>query len=75
MRTVAKRIFVYEQQKTGYVFTIPDPYLQLKHLDEVQRDVAQLLEHGLPGDSPEATLPSMQEPAAPHPVPIETAAS
>jgi hypothetical protein len=75
IRTEGKRIFVYEQPKTGDVFTIPDPDLQLNQLDEVQRDVAQLLEHGLPGDSPEATLPSMQEPAAPHPVPIETAAS
>jgi hypothetical protein len=75
IRTEGKRIFVYEQPKTGDVFTIPDPDLQLNQLDEVQRDVAELLEHGLPGDSPEATLPSMQEPAAPHPVPIETAAS
>jgi len=42
-----QRIFVYEQPKTGDVFTITDPNLQLNQLDEVQRDVAQLLEHGL----------------------------
>jgi hypothetical protein len=42
-----QRIFVYEQPKTGDVFTIPDPKLQLNQLDQVQRDVAALLEHGL----------------------------
>lgn len=42
-----QRVFVYEQPKTGDIFTIADPNLQLNQLDEVQRDVAQLLEHGL----------------------------
>lgn len=42
-----QRIFVYEQPKTGDLFTIPDPDLQLNQLEEVQRDVASLLEHGL----------------------------
>ena len=41
------RVFVYEQPKTGDVFTIVDPNLQLNQLDEVQRDVARLLENGL----------------------------
>ena len=41
------RIFVYEQPNTGDVFTIPDPNLQLNQLEEVQRVVASLLEHGL----------------------------
>lgn len=41
------RIFIYEQPKTGDVFTIPDPNLQLNQLEAVQRDVAELLEHGL----------------------------
>src|SRR5215212_6157977 len=49
IRTEGKRIFVYEQPRTGDVFTIPDPELQLNQLDEVQRDVAHLLEHGLKG--------------------------
>jgi hypothetical protein len=42
-----QRIFVYEQPKTGDLFTIVDPNLHLDQLEEVQRDVAQLLEHGL----------------------------
>ena len=42
-----KRVFVYEHPKTGDLFTIVDPDLQLNQLEEVQRDVAALLEHGL----------------------------
>ena len=42
-----KRVFIYEQPKTGDMFTIADPALRLDQLEEVQRDVAQLLEHGL----------------------------
>ena len=52
IKSGGKRIFIYEQPKTGDVFTIPDPDLQLNQLEEVQRDVANLLEHGLPGDAP-----------------------
>lgn len=42
-----QRIFVYEHPKSGDLFTIPDPNLQLDQLDQVQHDVADLLEHGL----------------------------
>jgi hypothetical protein len=42
-----KRTFIYEQPKTGDVFTITDPGLRLDQLEQVQRDVAALLEHGL----------------------------
>jgi hypothetical protein len=42
-----RRVFVYEHPRSGDVFTIPDPNLQLDQLEEVQRDVAELLEHGL----------------------------
>jgi hypothetical protein len=42
-----KRTFIYEQPKTGDIFTITDPALRLDQLEEVQRDVAALLEHGL----------------------------
>ena len=42
-----KRVFIYEQPATGDVFTIADPHLRLDQLEEVQRDVAALLEHGL----------------------------
>src|SRR5262249_15440710 len=41
------RVFIYEHGSTGDLFHIPDPNLQLDQLEEVQRDVAQLLEHGL----------------------------
>ncbi|HTX21844.1 MAG TPA: hypothetical protein VMD27_08315 [Candidatus Aquilonibacter sp.] len=42
-----KRVFIYEQPKTGDIFTIADPDLRLDQLEQVQRDVAQLLEQGL----------------------------
>ncbi|MBI3877237.1 MAG: hypothetical protein HY300_14985 [Verrucomicrobia bacterium] len=41
------RVFIYEHPKTGDVFTVPDPNLQLNQLEEVQRQVAHLMEHGL----------------------------
>ena len=55
-----QRVFVYEQPKTGDIFTIPDPDLQLNQLEEVQRVVAHLLEHGLGGP---AETPAVAEPA------------
>ncbi len=45
-REDGQRIFVYEQPKTGDIFTIPDPNLQMNQLQQVQHDVAHLLEHG-----------------------------
>jgi hypothetical protein len=42
-----QRVFIYEQPRTGDIFTITDPNLQLGQLEQVQRDVAALLEHGL----------------------------
>ncbi|MEI8291125.1 MAG: hypothetical protein WCH99_16790 [Verrucomicrobiota bacterium] len=53
-----QRIFVYEQPKTGDIFTIADPNLHLDQLEQVQRDVAQLLEHGL-----NPVLPAVPAPA------------
>ena len=41
------RVFIYEHGKTGDLFNIPDPKLELNHLEQVQKDVAHLLEHGL----------------------------
>src|SRR5208282_4573444 len=55
-----KRVFIYEQPKTGDVFTITDPALRLDQLEEVQRDVAALLEHGL---NPPASPPVGETPA------------
>jgi hypothetical protein len=53
-----QRIFIYEQPKTGDIFTIADPNLHLDQLEAVQRDVAQLLEHGLNPPAPAAEIPA-----------------
>ena len=58
-----KRTFIYEQPKTGDVFSIADPDLRLDQLEEVQRDVAALLEQGLNPPAP---------PAVPNPAPAHT---
>jgi hypothetical protein len=47
-RETGRRVLIYEHARGGDVFTIPDPGLQLDQLEAVQRDVAHLLEHGLP---------------------------
>jgi hypothetical protein len=47
-----RRVFVYEHPRTGDLFTIIDPALQLNQLEQVQRDVADLLEHGLSSPAP-----------------------
>lgn len=49
-----RRVIVYEHSRTGEVFTIADPDLRLDQLEEVQREVARLLEHGpsQPGSEP-----------------------
>jgi hypothetical protein len=49
-----KRVFIYEQPRTGDIFTITDPNLQLNQLEQVQHDVAALLEHGLNPPATEA---------------------
>jgi hypothetical protein len=68
-----QRIFIYEQPKTGDVFTIADPDLRLDQLEAVQRDVAALLEHGLNPPPPEAAPASPAESGA-TPEAVETAA-
>ena len=60
-RDGGKRIFIYEQPKTGDVFTIADPNLQLDQLEDVQRQVAHLLEHGL-------AMPAETTPTPPAPI-------
>ncbi len=52
-----QRIFIYEQPKTGDIFTIADPNLRLDQLEQVQRDVAMLLE---PSVAPVAAEPSIE---------------
>lgn len=63
-----RRVFVYEQPKTGDVFTLVDPNLQLDQLDDVQRQVADLLEHGF-NEAPAMVAADSQ----PVPVPAEPA--
>lgn len=41
-----RRFFVYEHAKTGDLFHIADPNLQLAQLEQVQRDVGRLIESG-----------------------------
>ena len=63
-----RRIFIYEHGKTGDVFTILDPDLQLNQLEEVQREVAHLLEHGFNGNgngTPAVLVPAAPASAAP----------
>ena len=65
-----RRIFIYEQPRTGDVFTITDPNLQLNQLEEVQRATAELLAHGVnpppPVDQPlpEVASPEAEQPAS-----------
>lgn len=63
-----QRVFVYEQPKTGDIFTIADPALRLDQLEQVQHDVAALLEHGFnppaPGGTEAASAPTEIAPAA-----------
>ena len=61
LRQEGRRIFVYEHPKTGDLFTIPDPDLQLTQLEDVQRQVAHLMEHGL---NPAPPSNASAEPAA-----------
>jgi hypothetical protein len=53
-----RRVFLYEQPGTGDVFAITDPGLRLDQLEQVQRDVAALLEHGLNPAPPAAPVPA-----------------
>ncbi len=53
LREEGGRVFVYEQPKSGDLFTIPDPDLKMEELEQVQIEVAALLEHGLPVDGKE----------------------
>jgi hypothetical protein len=60
-----RRVFIYEQPRTGDVFTIADPALHLDQLEAVQRDVAGLLEHGLnpPPAATETPVAAAEDPA------------
>jgi hypothetical protein len=68
-----RRVFIYEQPKTGDVFTITDPNLRLDQLEQVQRDVAALLEHGLNPPAPEPVVAAPAD-ASPAEIAVETQA-
>ncbi len=74
-----QRIFVYEHPKTGDIFAIVDPDLHLDQLQQVQQDVANLLEHGLnppapaTENPPAGNEPAPVEPVAAEPTPLEPA--
>lgn len=53
-----KRIFVYEHARTGDLFQIADPDLQLAQLEAVQHNVLHLLQHGL--SAPDAASPAAE---------------
>lgn len=53
-----QRVFVYEHPKTGDLFQIQDPNLQLHQLEGVQHEVLHLLQHGLGGSNNEPEQPS-----------------
>jgi hypothetical protein len=69
LRQDGRRLFVYEQPRTGDIFTVLDPELDLDQLGEVQHDVARLLGGGasetpaIPEVTAEGAAPS--EPAVP----------
>ena len=76
-----QRVFIYEQPKTGDIFTIADPDLHLDQLEQVQHDVAALLEQGLNPPAPTTETPATtaeQIPAAENesaPQPVEPTAA
>ena len=73
-----RRVFIYEQPRTGDIFTITDPDLQLNQLEEVQRATADLLAHGLnppPPVEPPAPVEASPEPEQPASAPEESASA
>jgi hypothetical protein len=57
-----RRVFHYEHPRSGDLFTVVDPQLQLDQLEAVQRSVAALLEHGLAPTA--ASTPAAVAPAS-----------
>jgi hypothetical protein len=59
------RVFLYEQPRTGDIFTITDPNLQLNQLEEVQRDISLLLNPPPPPAPAPPVLAAGEDAAAP----------
>lgn len=57
VREGGRRLLVYEHPRSGDIFTIADPDLQLDQLEEVQQQVSDLLAHG-PGAAPTEAVES-----------------
>ena len=70
-----QRIFIYEHPKTGDIFAIADPGLHLDQLEQVQHDVASLLEHGLNPPPPATETPASETETEIAPQPDEEAAA
>ncbi|MFM7101498.1 MAG: hypothetical protein ACKOET_07280 [Verrucomicrobiota bacterium] len=64
VREEGRRRIVYEHPKSGDVLVVADPGLQLDQLEAVQRQVAELLEQGLPAE-PLAEAGPVEEPFNP----------
>ena len=47
-RDGGRRVLIYEHGATGDVFIVPDPQLRLDELEDVQNEVAQLLQNATP---------------------------
>ena len=66
IRKNGRRTIVYEMPRTGDLFLVVDPDLQLDQLSEVQQDVSRLLEQGLPSQGTPTEEPFIPEtPASP----------
>jgi len=68
-----RRVFVYEHGKSGDLFQIEDPNLQLHQLEGVQHEVMRLLQHGVPGETGETTSNSSEPASVPAATPAEPA--
>ncbi len=68
VREGTRRIFVYEHSRNGDILAVADPDLHLDQLLSVQRQVADLLTHGLPAAAtpppPVASAESSGNPAS-----------
>lgn len=58
------KLRIYEHRQTGEIFTIPDPELRLDQLEEVQKDVNELLGIG-PSAKPSDAPPPAETPGGP----------
>lgn len=69
-RDGGRRLFFYEHAASGDTFQVVDPELKLDQLEAVQRQVAELLERGLPPAPSDANAERADAPAAASATPI-----